>query len=56
MMLYDALAAKTVKGSWVQKKMQHSAAYTYLSTHLGFDALLPSGQPTNFTCNPHILN
>ena len=56
MMLYDALAAKTVKGSWAQKKMQHSAAYTHLSTHLGFDALFPSGQPTNFACSPHILN
>ena len=54
------LPQDTVKGSWEEKKRQHSTSTDYLSRALGGksvkDALSPSGQPAGFACSPEFFH
>ena len=51
---FSVLTQDTVKGSWEEKKRQHSTSTAYLSRAL--DALSPSGQPTGFACSPNFFH
>ena len=54
---FGVLPQDTVKGSWKEKKRQHSTSTVYLSRALGERASkTPSGRPAGFACSPNYFH